>query len=60
MSRIKCPNCGSTAQMKRIAKTEDMAYTRIYDQWKCGCGAIVQVTFERTKIDLITVEKTKK
>ena len=54
---MKCPNCGSTAQIKRIAKTENMAYTKIYDQWKCGCGAIIQVTFERVEIKVISTEK---
>ena len=56
----KCPNCGSTAQVRKVSSTENMAYTEIYDQWKCGCGAIFQVTFKRAEIKTVMIEKAGK
>ena len=37
---IKCPNCGSTAQIKKIGSVEnDNTIIEIYE---CGCGARVE------------------
>lgn len=33
---MKCPNCGSTAQVKLILENEIL---RIY---KCGCGTLIK------------------
>ena len=38
MSRIKCPNCGSTAQVKRNTPHTDKDGNYIYNRWVCGCG----------------------
>lgn len=37
---VKCPNCGSTAQVKFI---EGYHYcsTKIAEKYKCGCGATI-------------------
>lgn len=37
---IKCLNCGSTAQMKKIGS--DGNDTTIIEIYECGCGARVQ------------------
>jgi hypothetical protein len=34
---MKCPNCGSTAQIKLLDTIE--AGNRIVEQYSCGCGA---------------------
>lgn len=34
---IKCLNCGSTAQMKKIGSVEND--TTIIEMYECGCGA---------------------
>lgn len=39
---IKCPNCGSTAQVKHIGfdvlETEKVGVWESVDEYKCGCG----------------------
>lgn len=56
----RCPNCGSASQVRRLSSTQDMGYTEIYDQWKCGCGAIFQVTFKRIETKIVLMEKAGK
>lgn len=34
---IKCPNCGSQAQIRLVDTVE--AGNRVVEQYKCGCGA---------------------
>ena len=36
---MKCPNCGSTAQIKPFDTIE--AGNRIVEQYSCGCGASI-------------------
>lgn len=43
---IKCPNCGSTAQMKRLGSTE--GENIVVETYQCGCGAKVQRHLKRT------------
>ena len=37
---IKCPNCGSNAQMK-YCFTDHLTSVHATEQWRCGCGCIV-------------------
>ena len=37
---IKCLNCGSTAQMKKIGSVENDTTT--IEMYECGCGARVE------------------
>ena len=55
---IRCPNCGSGAQVKLVWVDSDM-YTTHYKQYTCGCGCDFVVTFEVTKIQIIPKEEEK-
>lgn len=55
----RCPNCGN-ARVRKLSSAQDMGYTEIFHQWKCGCGAIFQVTFTRTEIKIVLMEKAGK
>ena len=35
---IKCPNCGSTAQVKKVYYEYDECAERAYWFYECGCG----------------------
>ena len=35
---IKCPNCGSTAQVKENIPHTDKVGNYIYNKYVCGCG----------------------
>lgn len=37
---IKCPNCGSTTQIKFIERYH-YASTKIAEKYECGCGATI-------------------
>lgn len=51
---IRCPNCGSSAQVRLITVKYD------YDQYKCGCGCQFRrraFTEEITKISEKGIDK---
>ena len=37
---VKCPNCGSTAQIKLIDTTH-MISNQVSEKYECGCGALL-------------------
>jgi hypothetical protein len=43
---IKCPNCGSTAQVKYLKRTfeEDGDSICVIRKYQCGCGEIFHTT----------------
>lgn len=43
----KCPNCGSTAQI-RLAY-EGMTSTSLSRTYKCGCGASVTIVYKKVE-----------
>ena len=43
---IKCPNCGSTAQPRRLGSTE--SENTVIEIYECGCGAKTQRFLQRT------------
>ena len=54
---IKCPNCGSTSQVEMVWQDfNDGRYTQTTREYKCGCGATFEGTFELTNIKLLGVE----
>lgn len=40
MENIKCLNCGSTAQVKKMGSVEND--TTIIEMYQCGCGARIE------------------
>lgn len=55
---IKCPNCGSTAQIKFI---EGYHYTptRIAEKYECGCSATIICHYELKSVVNYTDDKAK-
>jgi len=48
--RIKCPNCGSTAQVELIYADSDPIEKA--DDYACGCGCIFTVYYTISSIDI--------
>ena len=46
MSRIKCPNCGSTAQIMLTWEDRDSYSSHHEREYDCGCGCHFGVIFE--------------
>lgn len=46
MSRIKCPNCGSTAQVELVWADRSSYSTTHTKEYECGCGCHFEVIFE--------------
>lgn len=42
---MKCPHCGSTAQMAQIA-LDYVTYSHSVETWRCGCGCVVRRTMK--------------
>lgn len=51
MARIKCPNCGSTAQIERLY-LDTSAETERTDDYACGCGCVFTVVYEVVSVDI--------
>lgn len=51
---IKCPKCGSTAQVKVVWGdcVEDLS-TYLYKEYKCGCGCHFRLTFAPKDLEII-------
>ena len=43
----RCPNCGSTAQIKLAY--EGMTSTSLSRTYKCGCGASVTIVYKKVE-----------
>ena len=41
---MKCPNCGSTAQIKLTHMANSNGY--LYHNYICGCGAIIEYVYK--------------
>lgn len=54
---IKCPHCGSTAQVKidRPVLSENSKY--INTPCKCGCGCVFTLEHELSDYDCVYIEK---
>lgn len=57
---IKCPKCGSTAQVKVVwGDPIEEKSTYLYKEYKCGCGCHFIVTFAPKDLDIIKEESLK-
>ncbi len=50
---IKCPNCGSTAQVVCEWHSKNF-YHEIKAEYSCGCGCTFEVTFEPTEPKILS------
>lgn len=55
--RIKCPNCGSTAQIELVYMDTSSYSTKRKDDYICGCGCHFEVTFEVTEVRITKSEQ---
>ena len=44
---VKCPNCGSTAQISLVG-TDYVTYSHLIEVWRCSCGCVVRRTMKVT------------
>lgn len=56
MNRIKCPNCGSTAQPKLVREDHDNYSAEKIKEYICGCGCKFEATFELKEIKMLKAE----
>ena len=56
---IKCPNCGSTAQIKCTWVDENVYDDNLYREYNCGCGCNFFVTYKIANVEII-LKKTEK
>ena len=54
--RIKCPNCGSTAQVALAWRDTDNYSTTETREYICGCGCYFEVDFEATNTKILGIE----
>lgn len=54
--RIKCPNCGSSAQIEFVWEDRDNYSTTNTKEYICGCGCHFEVIFEAKKTNIIESE----
>ena len=46
---IKCPNCGSTAQIKLVCEPKITAQgMSLVEEFACGCGTHITIEYRRT------------
>jgi sarcosine oxidase delta subunit len=55
--RIKCPNCGSSAQIELTYMDHRSYDTQKTDEYICGCGCHFEVTFEVAEVKVIKNEQ---
>ena len=54
--RIKCPNCGSTAQPELVYFDHKSNSIRKTDVYVCGCGCRFEIVFEATEVNILKEE----
>ena len=54
---IKCPNCGSTAQMK-VTCVPNPTRTAITERIICGCGCVTTATYKLAREETRTANGT--
>ena len=54
---IRCPNCGSSAQIELTYMDHRSYDTQKTDEYICGCGCHFEVTFEVTEVKVIKNEQ---
>lgn len=53
MSRIKCPNCGSTAQVELVWEDRSSYDTKKVKEYVCGCGCNFEAIFTLTETKIL-------
>ena len=53
MSRIKCPNCGSTAQVELVWEDYDSYSAQRRNEYECGCGCRFETIFTVTETKIL-------
>lgn len=56
MNRIKCPNCGSTAQVELVKEDYSIYEAKKVREYNCGCGCTFEATFTLTNTKILGVE----
>ena len=51
--RIKCPNCGSTAQVTCMWNDGSAYNTEQVKEYLCGCGCEFEATFKLDAINIL-------
>ena len=49
---IRCPNCGSTAQVGWVWGDNDVYQETHQNDYVCGCGCKFTITFNATNIEI--------
>lgn len=52
-TRVKCPNCGSSAQIEMVWKDNANYNTEEKKEYVCGCGCHFEATFTLTATKII-------
>lgn len=52
MKTIKCPNCGSSAQINLVWREYSSYGTQEVKEYECGCGCYFEVIFEAKLINI--------
>ena len=53
IDRIKCPNCGSTAQVELVWVDRNRYEAKTTEEYECGCGCHFEVIFRATEINIL-------
>ena len=53
---IKCPNCGSTAQLKLTWQDDEAPTSYHYKEYKCGCGCRFRIEYAVNAVKVIENE----
>lgn len=53
--RIKCPNCGSTAQPELVYMDSTSNNTEKKDDYICGCGCRFTAHFTLAEIEIVEI-----
>ena len=56
MSRIKCPNCGSTAQVELVWEDRSSYDIKKTKEYICGCGCHFEVIFKAVEVNILKDE----
>lgn len=55
--RVKCPNCGSTAQVELTWEDRSCYSTTHVREYLCGCGCHFEVIYEAKEVNILKEEK---
>lgn len=56
IDRIKCPRCGSTAQVRLMWEDRNDYGIKKFKEYACGCGCHFEAIFELKETKILTEE----